>query len=228
MATLVTGTLPCEEFVLAETLQAVPEATIEIETLVEIGDGTVLPLVWAQAPDLDQLDDALRMDSTIETVDVLASFDEERLYRLTWTTTTAFIVGMLTANDAILLSATAANGRWTLRVLYPDHDGIRATQDTCETHNVRFEIEAVREIDRADLGRHGLTTKQSETLELACRRGYFAIPREVDLEAIADELGISHQALSERLRRGIQTLVGNALLTEPLDTTAPAERYPAE
>ena len=45
-----------------------------------------------------------------------------------------------------------------------------------------------------------LTEKQREAMNLAVRRGYYANPREVDLDTLADELGISHQALSHRLR----------------------------
>lgn len=115
-----------------------------------------------------------------------------------------------------------ANGRWTLRVLYPDHAGIRETQDDCERYDPDFEIQSVHEIGPTRSRRYGLTDKQPEALQLACRRGYFAIPREVDLEGLADEFGVFDQAFSERVRRGIQTLVDDALLTEPLDDAVPA------
>jgi hypothetical protein len=37
------------------------------------------------------------------------------------------------------------------------------------------------------------------------------VPRRASLSDIADELGVSTQAVSERLRRGVTTLVTNAL-----------------
>ena len=42
--------------------------------------------------------------------------------------------------------------------------------------------------------------------------GYYSLPRQISTQEIADEFGISDQAVSERLRRGITTLVTNTLL----------------
>lgn len=44
--------------------------------------------------------------------------------------------------------------------------------------------------------------------------GYYDIPREAQLEDIATELDISHQALSERFHRAIRSLIENTLLVE--------------
>ncbi len=53
----------------------------------------------------------------------------------------------------------------------------------------------------------GLTTEQREALAVAYRNGYFAVPRETTTAALAEKLGISGQAVSERLRRGYTRLV---------------------
>ncbi|MFC4988113.1 helix-turn-helix domain-containing protein [Saliphagus infecundisoli] len=66
-------------------------------------------------------------------------------------------------------------------------------------------------VDTDRQGQFDLTTGQEEALTMALARGYCDIPRTVDMEELADELGVSHQALSERLRRAHGTLVGNAL-----------------
>jgi len=42
---------------------------------------------------------------------------------------------------------------------------------------------------------------------LAYERGYFDTPRETSLEEIAEELGITQQSLSSRLRRGHRRLI---------------------
>jgi predicted DNA binding protein len=57
--------------------------------------------------------------------------------------------------------------------------------------------------------RDRLTARQRETLRLAHERGYFEIPREVTLDDLADELGVSNQAVSERLRRGCTHVIGD-------------------
>lgn len=52
----------------------------------------------------------------------------------------------------------------------------------------------------------------------AIQAGYYSIPRQASTQALADEFGISDQAVTERLRHGITALVSNTLLltdTEP-------------
>ncbi|MFC6763643.1 helix-turn-helix domain-containing protein [Natrinema soli] len=52
-----------------------------------------------------------------------------------------------------------------------------------------------------------VTPEQRAALTTALKRGYYAVPREAKQEEIAAELGISENALSERLRRGTARLV---------------------
>jgi len=53
---------------------------------------------------------------------------------------------------------------------------------------------------------------QRETLSYAVSAGYHSLPRRVSTKDIAEEFDISDQAVTERLRRGITTLVTNTLL----------------
>jgi predicted DNA binding protein len=41
--------------------------------------------------------------------------------------------------------------------------------------------------------------------------GYFDLPREASMAAVAEELGITPQSLSDRLRRAQHTLIGDTL-----------------
>ena len=45
----------------------------------------------------------------------------------------------------------------------------------------------------------------------AWEAGYFETPREATLEDLASDLEISQQALSNRVRRGLNTLISNTL-----------------
>ena len=58
-----------------------------------------------------------------------------------------------------------------------------------------------------------LTDTQLEALALAYERGYFEFPREVTLEALGEELGISRQAVGSRIRGGINHVLGSTLST---------------
>lgn len=58
---------------------------------------------------------------------------------------------------------------------------------------------------------YGVTGPQREALVLAVERGYYDVPRRCTTAELAATLGISDQAVSERLRRGTATLVERTL-----------------
>jgi predicted DNA binding protein len=59
--------------------------------------------------------------------------------------------------------------------------------------------------------RWGLTPAQAEALETAHEMGYFAVPRDVDASEVAAALDVSKSAFLERLRRGLDQLLGETL-----------------
>lgn len=212
MATLITATVPAEAFALSETLAAVPDATFDCEKLVETGDDSIMPLLWVRTPDFDALDEALAADPTVNGISLLTDLGEERLYRMEWVDHIPIVLRMITNGEATVLSAATDDDHWVLRVLYPTREGLSDTVDFCETQGLDFDVRSVRELEGEPSGRHGLTESQYEALTAAVERGYFAVPREVELGDLADDLGISHQALSERIRRGVDALVVDTLL----------------
>lgn len=63
-----------------------------------------------------------------------------------------------------------------------------------------------------DLGlEFSLTDVQRETLLAAHETGYFEVPREATLGDLAEQLGVTDTAASQRLRRGMATLVAATL-----------------
>jgi len=59
-----------------------------------------------------------------------------------------------------------------------------------------------------DLGK--LTDKQRQTLEMALETGYYEQPRRADLADLADRIGVSKSAVSQRLRTAEAKLVKHA------------------
>lgn len=47
---------------------------------------------------------------------------------------------------------------------------------------------------------------------MAVEEGYFSVPRGTKLDEIADQLGITKQAASERVRRGTETVLRKSLI----------------
>lgn len=70
-------------------------------------------------------------------------------------------------------------------------------------------------------GQYGLSPKQRTALITALERGYFEVPREVSMDELADELDITQQSLSKRLRRAHRNMITNVLtVSHPDDTEA--------
>jgi predicted DNA binding protein len=211
MPTVVWGDLPVSEFALQETFETVPDAVFECEQVVENGQEVTMPLVWARAGDPDELDVALESDPSVEEVTKVAELDGEALYRIEWTQRTQLVLQMMLNTHGSILDAYGNSERWRLRIFYPDREKLSETNDFCEEHGLTFDVKRVRDMDSEPAGRYGLTDEQYESLKRAWEAGYFDVPRETGIEELAEELDISHQALSERLRRGHNTLVENML-----------------
>lgn len=212
MATIVRGAIPARELALSHTLESLPDVEIECERIVQAGDDVILPLLWIRHLDQEAVEAALEEDPTVEDVNCLSTLDGEYLYRMEWIDDVHLLLHMLTNGHATVLDAYGRRDCWQTRVLFKDREHFSKTHEFTEEHGLTFDVESIRELDGEPAGRFGLTNSQYKALVQAARRGYFDIPREVSLEELADELDVSHQSLSELLRRGTGALVEDALL----------------
>ncbi|POG53768.1 helix-turn-helix domain-containing protein [Haloferax marisrubri] len=212
MVTIVRGSVPSEEFALSHTLAALPDVEVECERVIESGEQTVMPLLWIRHADRSAIDDALREDPSVDEVSCLSVFDDEFLYRMAWVDHVRLLLQMLTNSHATILDAYGHGDKWQFRALYPTRGDFSRTHDFAENHGLSLEIESIREMDAEPAGRYGLTEAQFRALVTAARNGYFEVPRRTSLSELADEMNVSHQSLSERLRRATDALVEDSLL----------------
>lgn len=212
MGTIVDATMPADQFALADTFSALPEVECETVQLVAKEDGCVVPFLWISAPDMDELHETLEADSSTSEVERLLEQDDRSLYHVSWQARIRVVIYLLGIEDGTLLDARGENGRWELRVLFPSHDSVSATYDVCQDHGVDLTIHRVKGVvESMDRGGNELTDKQYEALAAGIESDYYHVPRGRSLEELANELDISHQALSERLRRGHRTLIQQTL-----------------
>lgn len=212
MSTIAQFGVPAETFALRETLPAVPGVTVEAERVVA-HDDRVMPFVWAATEDLGAFEEALSDDPTVENERRLTELADGGFYQMEWVERIDVLVHSMTEHGAVILKARGQGDRWHLRILFPEREAFTQTREFCRSHDLRFDVEQIHELDRRDQqGQWGLTTEQYEAVTTALDRGYYEVPRNASARDLAKKLGISHQALSERLRRGHGTLVSNALL----------------
>lgn len=214
MVILVEGTVPPSEFVLNHTLSRLPNVEIECERMVQGGERSVLPLLWVRYADREEVEAVLAADPSVENVTCIAALDGEYLFQMEWVGHIGLLLQMLTNGQATVLDAYGRNEHWRFRVMYPDREHHARTLEFAGEHGLTFDVTSVREVSGGPAGRLDLTDEQYEALVLAAQRGYFEVPRATTLDELAEEMGISHQALSERLRRSFRSLVGGALLVE--------------
>lgn len=210
-STLVRGRIPTESFALEETFAAVPDLTVECAPLVASGEAANMSLLWANTDDTD-LTATLRRDPTVSTVTELRRTDDRRLYRVEWTHDIRCCIDMLLQSEGILLSNRGTETEWTVEILYPNREDVRTANECCEQYGLSFAIDTIRSLDSERTTQCGLTPAQYDILTQACQSGYFTVPRETGLEELSNKMNVSHQALSERLRRGHDTLIKSTLI----------------
>jgi predicted DNA binding protein len=214
--------VPASEFVLADTLTAAPDMRIEIKRVIA-GAEFVTPYFWAAGGDFETFENALDTDEMIHDVLRLeehtgsedATSDEEgRFYRVNWKTDIPNLVSAVSEAQATVLEAVTAEGiRWEIKALFPDSEALSRFYDYCNEHAFQLELCRVYRPDNPqEQAEYGVTEEQQEALVAAFHGGYFSVPRDKTLTELAEELDISRNALSARLRRGQRNLLANTLI----------------
>lgn len=207
-------TLPAEEFAFAPVFECAPDASVELEPTATDLDDHALVNVTTTDCDRDRLESALQTDSALADIDCIAERTDGWTYRLHWDGRAGQFMQQLVAEDATLLTAQARKNRWSLHVLTPDRDTLSHLYDTVTELGYTVECRRITAYEGGESDSSALTEKQQETLTTAYEAGYYHIPQDITADELADKLGISHQALSERLHRAYEQLVGDELMVD--------------
>jgi predicted DNA binding protein len=204
--------IPVEEFPLAETLGAIRDANIKF-VRVTISPEVISPYCWVAADATETLVAAIRADPTVERVRQLDDFDGQSLLRIYWDESAPALATTYAGTEASVLSTRGTGDGWYLRIQFPAQESLGAFRDSLRGADVSFRTLRLTSGGQPHPGNpFGLTEKQTEALVGAWEAGYYETPRRAGLEAVAEELGISQQSLSERLRRANQTLLANTVV----------------
>lgn len=221
MATILEFEIPIEEFVLEDTLAKLPDVNIEIERVVADDPDRITPYVWARADDFDALEAAIEDDPTVEDLTTLSETNREHSYQIRWQGSIDRLVSLLTRHEGTVTRATGSADGWNFRVLFPNHETLSLAHDCLQDAGFSLSVKAVYEAKDDGHIQYGLTKTQHDTLVAAFEAGYYNVPRGESLTDLAANLGLSHQALSERLRRATGTLVESTLIVGNMDGGKP-------
>lgn len=210
-------TIPAEDFALNHALSTTPEMIIEADRLASHSPKEVFPFLWGTDGDGEAFFDALEDDPTVTDVSIADETGGTILYRLEWSDTVCDLVHQMVDHHAAILDARAQSDEWALRLRFANEGMVSSFQEHFQESGREFTVNQLYHPSEPRQRAFGLTAEQHEALVLAVERGYFAIPRAASTEEIGDQLGVSANAASERIRRGCEMLVRSGLMI-PEDT----------
>ncbi|WP_049889076.1 helix-turn-helix domain-containing protein [Natronolimnohabitans innermongolicus] len=209
--------IPADGTGAGELFEAVPGLNCEMERVIaSSGHG-----LWLSGPSQDEIEHALDGASAIGNYSLINSDDDRWLYDLEFDPETVDVFELIIEENGTVLSASASNGTWLLSIRFTDRESVSSLYDRLEELDVTPTIVRLFDLEEESHTQCGLTARQYETLVAAIDHGYFEIPREVSMQELSEELDISHQALSERLRRAYRALVTSELNVSEDETVAP-------
>lgn len=209
MSTIVEATVPVTQFALSRTLADVSDSEFEVVSLSHDRGALLFAYVRGRSDGDDRIRDALETDPTTSAVEVLSEDEGGTLFRFRLTPFPGAVADLLDAEGTVL-DADLDGEACSLRILLRDDAATATTLSGLDA--------AAVSVDRVfeDSGLYpgtdfGLTQNQYDTIRTAFEAGYYDVPRDATLQDLAAILSVSHQALSERLRRGHRTLIGRTL-----------------
>lgn len=212
MAEIAEFTVASEAFPLGHLFEHIPDITIELDRIVPTQEA-VIPYVWVRGGDPDTIVAAVEPHPDLRSMRLVDQADDSSLFRVEWEPEVSGIISCITETEASLVSGHGHQGEWVFEVRADSADGISDFQQCCRDHEIETTLSRLHTLSEMDTrGRYNITPEQEEALLLAFNEGYYDEPRATSLESIADQLGISRQSVSDRLKRGYRNLVGSTLV----------------
>lgn len=206
--------IPADAVALDRTLSAVPEMKLEVERLATHSREWVMPFVWVSGDDFEAFESALAEDPTVREWSIVENFEETRLYEIRWVETVDTLVDEIVDRHGTVLEASAIAGEWSLKIRFTDQSQVGKFQSYFEAEGVSFTVRRLTHPSAPQQAAFGLTDEQRETLVTAQKEGYYHIPREISVAELAEKFGISSNSISQRLRRGCDTLIRATLIVD--------------
>lgn len=200
-----------EEFVLREAIDTTSDIEITLAGMATSPDIPLTPYVnvCGDHRDLARFERALVEDSTTANSVTLGTTNEEHCYQVRWSDCDAMesFRTVFETTDLSPIEITFGGQAWTFHLQCVDR---RQLSEFYEVAREEFGFELLSVTGQA-ANLHEMpvevTPAQREALLAALELGYYTIPRRCEAKDVADELDISPQAVSQRLRRGHENVL---------------------
>lgn len=200
-----------EHPIFRETLRRVPDTELHWVRTVPGESGSRL-LLWVETDDMDAFRDAVAADETIDEIVRTVAVSGRHLceFELSEVGADVDLYTVLLETGSVVQYATVTQDGWEGHFGFADQQALSSFFDAAQDFGIEYRVDRVYTPRDGDAMADELTDAQREALRTAMDIGYFDIPRENGLEELGSALGISDSAASERLRRGIRSLIPKA------------------
>ena len=193
---------------LSATLDRAPGFSLWAEQL--LADDPTAPTVffWAEGEAFERFEAAMDDDPTVDRWERVESLCDRRFYRLDVDAEASVVLYPTDIRFGVSrLGFSETVEGLDVRTRFPDRDTMCSYFEACREKGMDVSLRRLYEGADEDDGPVDVSEKQSEALRRAAELGFFAVPRDASLGEVAESLGVSRQAASERIRRGTEALV---------------------
>lgn len=211
MSIIATVAVPSTDFPLGTLTDIDEDVTLTVETTVPTSE-SVVPYVWVPETVSDSVVETLEAEAIVATVSTVDRTADHVLLKVTWRERVNGLLESIRAQDAIVTSAVGTGTQWTFRLRFSTYESLSVFYRSCVDQEISVELVQLHEtVSPTETHQFGLTTPQREVIEDAYRAGYFDVPRGSTLVDLSNQLEVSDSAVSQRLRRGLATLIEETL-----------------
>lgn len=211
VATVFEVEVPASALALARTFERAPDVEFRLEQTVGNATDRPMPFAWVTQLDAERAADLLAADPTVVEAERLGGDDDAHLFEIDFGGGVPAFAEAIFEHDGAILRAEAADSTWAIQLRFPDHGDVSEVFDDEFTREYEATVTRLYGSNDAPVARTSVTDKQRQALSAAFEMGYYSVPRTVDLREVGKRLGVSRQAVSERLRRAHELLVADFL-----------------
>lgn len=203
-------TIPSDDLELGRILHDDGDVRIELAQFVPTGT-TVFPFFWAETCDRQAFEANVRNDERVRAIERIGDGSDRSLYRIAWDANLDGFLRAVGEHDIVVEQAAGTPEEWQFQVCGSDRERISSFRETLLDQEISSTVTGVWRPTEPAATPYGLTEKQREAIEVAFSGSYFSVPSETNLSDLAERVGISRQAFSRRLDRGLYRLIENTL-----------------